>query len=219
MSVCVYTAVAGGYDDLPAHPYIDGVDFIAFSDHPIESEFWEVRTRPALNPQGHPRMVAKAWKVLVDLALPDYEYTVWIDASHEILTEHFVGHAIAAVDDTGIAFYSHPWRDCIYDEADASIVLEKYNGQPVLEQVAAYRSLGHPEHAGLYATGTIARRRTADVSALMRSWWDEICRWTYQDQLSLPVVCRRHGITPATFPCHQVYGNQWTAIRPHNRED
>jgi hypothetical protein len=218
--IAVYTAVAGGYDDLPAHPDLEGVDFVAFTDDAdLESDGWDVRTRPALNPQGHPRMVAKAWKVLNDLALPGYDVSIWIDASHEILTDAFVGHCLAALDDSSIALYDHPWRDCIYLEAEASVVLPKYAGLPIVEQVAEYRAQGHPEHAGLYACGTLVRRHTPDIAALMRSWWDEICRWTYQDQLSFPVVCRRHGITPGTFPFHQVNGNRLTAIRPHRRED
>jgi hypothetical protein len=216
--VACYTAVAGGYDDLLPHPEIDGVDFVAFADREVEPNGWEVRVRPPI-PGQHPRMWAKVFKVFPHDFLPEHDASVWIDASHEILSPHFVDSALAAVDESGIALYTHPWRDCIYDEADASVVLQKYNGQPVLEQVAAYRAEGHPEHYGLWAAGTIARRHTPAVGVLMRAWWDEINRWTYQDQLSLPVVCRRHEITPASFPCHQVFGNQWTAIRAHNRED
>lgn len=219
MRVACYTAVAGGYDDLPAHPDIPGVDFVAFAPKGIDPNGWQVRPILPYQRGEHPRMTAKWYKLFPQARLPEYDASVWIDASHEILTEHFVDHALAAIDDSGIALYEHPWRDCIYDEAEASIVLRKYAGLPILDQVAEYRAEGYPAHAGLYACGTLARHHTADVAALMASWWHENLRWTYQDQLSFPVVCRRHGITPATFPLHQVYGNQWTAIRPHHRED
>lgn len=206
----------GGYDDLKDHPEIPGVEFIAFSDVPIETDQWDVRV---VGPNGqHPRIQAKRFKLFPHEYL-EHEYSIWIDGSHEILTDQFAMNAIAAIDETGVAFYQHPWRDCIYEEAEASIVLEKYSGLPCREQVGSYRLEGHPEHWGLYACGTIARRHTSQVAALMAAWGEEIDRWTYQDQLSLPVVCRRLGVRPATFPCHQVFGNNWTAIRPHHRED
>jgi hypothetical protein len=217
VSVAVYTAAFGQYDDLKPHPEILGVDFIAFTDRPIESEHWDVRVVQPTD--EHPRTQAKRFKLFPHEYLPEHEFTVWVDASHEILTEHFAANAYLALDETDIALYQHPWRDCIYDEAQASIVLQKYAGLPIEAQVESYRTQGHPEHWGLYACGTIARRNTPDVAKLMASWSNEIDQWTYQDQLSLPVVCRRAGIRPATFPLHQVFGNGWTAIRSHHRED
>jgi hypothetical protein len=162
--------------------------------------------------------MAKLPKLFPHSFVAGYDQSIWIDASHEILTPNFVGHCLAAIGDSGMALYEHPWRDCIYQEAEASIVLEKYAALPITAQVDSYRS-EYPEHGGLYATGTLARRHTPAVAALMAAWAAEIARWTYQDQLSLPVVCRRLGFTPETFPCHQVFNNQWTAIHPHHRED
>lgn len=217
MRVAVYTAIAGGYDDLKPHPDIPGVDFIAWTDGQ-SAEGWEVRP---LDAQGteHPRDAAKFYKVFPHVVLPDHDFTIWIDGSHEILSESFVFDCMAATMAAGIAVYGHPWRQCIYDEAEASLVLPKYRELPIAEQVASYRAEGHPEGWGLYALGTIARAKTPEVAALMSAWWDELRRWTYQDQLSFPVVCRRQRIRPDVFPCHQVFGNTWTAIHPHNRED
>lgn len=217
MSVAIYTAVCGRYDDLKTHPDIPDVDFIAFTDDPeLESRDWSVR---AVKTAGHPRDQAKLFKLYPHACLPEYDFTIWVDGSHEILTDRFALDAIAAIDETGIALYEHPWRTCIYDEAKASLELLKYHGLPIEEQVASYRAEGHPEEWGLFATGTIARHRSPQVAVLMEAWAAELDRWTYQDQLSLPVVCRRLGVRPATFPVHQVYGNTWTAIRNHNRED
>jgi hypothetical protein len=213
----IYTAVMGGYDDLLPHPEIPGVEFIAFTDRPVESDHWDVRV---IDPgPGHPRTVAKQFKLFPHRVPPEHEYTIWIDGSHEILTDRFADHAMAAIGDSDIAVYEHPYRDCIYIEADASVDLEKYLGLPIREQVESYRAEGHPERWGLYACGTIARRNTPAVEALMDDWSAEIDRWTYQDQLSLPVVCRRRGVRPQVFPLNQVYGNTWTAIRTHHRKD
>jgi hypothetical protein len=220
MSLAVYTAVAGGYDDLPPHPEIPGVDFIAFAEPGTEPNGWEVYPIVADGRGQHPRMVAKWYKLHPDAALDgEYDYSIWVDASHEITTEHFANHCLAALAESDIAVYEHPWRDCIYDEAEASFDMPKYAGLPIREQVASYRAEGYPEHGGLFACGTIARRHTADQAMLGAEWWDECQTWTYQDQLSFPVVCRRLGIVPAKFPCHQVIANSWHVIRPHHRED
>ena len=213
----IYTAIFGGYDDLKAHPDLDGVRFVAFTDDAnLEPNGWEIRYVPS---NGlHPRDQAKEYKLFPHRFFDD-DTTIWIDGSHEIINPDFPYHVMASLVDSDFALYEHPWRDCIYDEADASIVLEKYQGQPIVEQVAHYRAQGHPEHAGLYACGTLARRSTPAVTELMEAWADEIEDWSYQDQLSLPVVCRRLDFTPATFPLHQVFGNTWTAIQPHHRSD
>lgn len=220
MSVACYTAICGGYDDLKSHPDIADVDFVAFTDDPtLASEEWTVRL---VAPDGtHPRDQAKQFKLFPHCWLPEYDFTIWVDGSHEILTDRFALDAIAAIDETGIAVYEHPWRSCIYEEAAGSLEEqpEKYQGTPITEQVGSYRAAGHPENWGLYATGTIARYRSPQVAMLMEAWAAEIDRWTYQDQLSLPVVCRRLDMRPATFPLHQIFGNPWTSIHAHNRRD
>jgi hypothetical protein len=207
----------GGYDDLKPHPDIPDVDWIAFSDTVESHPDWDVRhIEPCDN---HPRDVAKTYKLLPHLFLPEYDYTIWIDGSHEVLSPDFAAHSLAAIGDSGIAVYDHPWRQCIYTEAEASVGMEKYLSQPIREQVEAYREEGHPDNWGLYATGTIARRRCPEVTDLMVAWGAEMDVWGYQDQLSFPVVCHRLGVRPDTFPWHQVHGNTVCAIRSHHRED
>lgn len=220
--IACYTAIAGGYDNLLPCPEVDGVDFIAFvRDMEIADPVgWDVRP---LHPSGvgHPRMDAKLMKVLGPqmAVLSDYEATVWIDGSHFIKKPEFVAEAVACLDaEHPIAMHTHPWRDCIYDEAAVSIPQLKYAGLPLQAQVDAYRADGFPEHAGLWAAGTIARRPSPVLNLAMREWWDEMVAWTYQDQLSLPVVLRRHEIACAAFPHHQVFDSPWIDIRGHLAE-
>lgn len=217
MKVAVVTAIFGGYDDLKPHPEIPGVDFICYTDNPTPVAGWDVRKTATL-PSSHPRLEAKYWKMFAALLLPAHDFTVWIDGSFLIHSPSFVAEAVACIGESGIAMFPHPWRDCIYDEADASVGLLKYQGLPIYDQVAEYRKEGHPEHWGLWATGAIARANTAAVDDLMEAWWAENEKWTYQDQLSFPVVCRRMGVRPDVFP-HHLVTNPWTAIHGHHRED
>src|SRR5437879_1575817 len=79
----------------------------------------------------------------------------------------------------------------IYAEAEFSKTMPKYFDQPIAEQIESYRAEGYPARMGLIATGLIARSTAADLSAIEEMWWDENLRWSYQDQLSLPVVLWR----------------------------
>ena len=57
-------------------------------------------------------------------------------------------------------------------------------------QVEYYRSEGHPENWGLFASGAITRRHNEKTKLMGELWWHENRTKTFQDQLSLPVVVR-----------------------------
>lgn len=216
--VAVYTAIVGGYDDLKPHPDDESVDWICFSDRDQPDLGWQVR-KIVPKPNIHPRMVAKRYKVLPHLVLPEYDITIWVDGSHLVRSPHFAREAVEQLGDSSWAQYRHPDRDCIYDELEISLTLQKYVGQSMREQVDNYRTEGHPAHWGLWAAGTLVRRRNQRVADLCREWWSEIICWSYQDQLSLPVVFRRTGIRPVEFHHSQTLGNPWLSIIAHHSEE
>lgn len=220
-SIAVYTAVTNGYDALNRAPEIDGVDFIVFSDRAMGGGNWQWRPLPDEVAELSPRMQAKWPKLLPHLAVPNHEVTVWIDASHRIISPAAIQEIVArlASGSAGFILHKHPWRDCIYDEATASMELWKYASQPIEEQVAAYREDGHPEHWGLWACGSMARVNGERINAAMEHWWQECTTWSYQDQLSLPVVMREAGWLPDEFDHHQVFSNPWFVINPHPRDN
>ena len=219
----VITACYGGYDDL--QPQVDqdiGVDWLCFTDDPdvVTPPPWRTVVVPPAH--EHPRMAAKRHKLLPLVAQSD---VVWIDANTQVTSPSFVREALLARRD-GIAVWRHPERDCIYAEAEVSRRIRKYAGLPIAAQVDHYRAEGHPERAGLYACGALAWDLTSPQGiALGRAWLDECERWTYQDQLSLPVVARRMGLTPGVFPVRQIdratptwLENQWLHMHPHRSD-
>jgi hypothetical protein len=152
---------------------------------------------------------------------------VWIDASHEITSKSFVREALDARHD-GVAAFKHPRRDCIYDEAEASLGAEgqggKYESQPLLEQVA--RLPGRRPSGARRAVGVRSGRlgpRQPERRRARKSVARRERRWSWQDQLSLPVAARRLGITPGVFPVRQIersdgrgfLANRWLRIWAH----
>jgi alkaline ceramidase TOD1/glycosyltransferase MUCI70-like protein len=225
MTTAAYTANFGGYDVLlPQAEQDTSTEWIAFTDDPRVDAPEPWRVVVVEGRFDHPRMSAKWFKCQPWLAIP-HRWAVWIDANMEVVCPSFVREAIASIHD-GVATWRHPERDCIFAEAAAALELapEKYAHLPIDEQVDAYRGEGHPVHAGLYACGTVAWD-TADERAqkLGAAWFAECETWSYEDQISLPVVARRLGVTPGVFPLEQigwrgrrkVLRNRWMRLHPH----
>jgi hypothetical protein len=232
----VYTAIFGGYDTLKQPPEQDeACEFICFTDSKMPGRVgaWRVihvRTDRSV----HPRLQAKRFKLLSHRIFPNgrlshrygwpsvrrhADLSIWIDASLQIKSSTFVRDMRRKLDDGGWAMFVHPDRNCIYDEASASVIMQKYEGLPILPQVDAYRSIVPPQ-AGLYACGVIVRREppTNLLKQANELWWEENLKWTYQDQLSLPFVIRR---VPGSEPVeirNNLWKNQWFDFIPHHAD-
>lgn len=209
-----YTALFGGVDILKEFD-TGGYDFVAYTDKPVASKTWKIVYRDPAPPGLSPRHQSKLYKMdwLAPLAPTrandDDEIVIWIDASIIVTdVEKMVSVCRRAVEDGGhdIAFFMHPERTNIYDEMQASAVLPKYADQNLYAQVEAYRNEGLPDDHGLYAGGVIARRY-GKMKELLEAWKTENRR-TIQDQLSLPYVLWKCGVTPGVIP-GSVYGTDF----------
>lgn len=207
MSVAVITSVYGSYDQLPPVPdqTIDA-EWICVTDVPA-SEFrddlgWRIVHEPRNH--MHPRLAAKVAKCQPWL-YTRADTTVWIDGACRLLRPDSLAMILTGAEGHPLAQIVHPWRDCIYTEAEASAWMPKYQGQLITEQVDHYQANGHPEGWGLWATGMIVRNmadifRNIEYHKLGDEWLLEQMRWSYQDQLSQPYVLRRLGLRPHTLP-------------------
>jgi hypothetical protein len=207
MRLAVYTAIAGNYDPLREHPQVDGVDWIAFTDRPDDADRtdWQWR-KLVIGPGDGPRQRAKWYKINSHVAMPEYDRTLWVDGSLQLHDPDFI--AMTLQSDAPWTLFPHPDRDCVYDEAVASRGLQKYNGCPIEEQVAHYRSIHHPEHWGLWCMTLMARNHRQPTTApIEQRLWDEVDRWPTNDQIALPVVFREMTYRPA-----EIEGDFW-----HNR--
>ena len=223
--ICVYTAIFGEYDRLhqPVAQSCD-CDFVCFTDADLPARVgaWRV-IRSGLHGRLHPRLRAKYFKCMshrvfprgrlawrfAPLAYLRYDATIWIDGSIRIKSPSFAEEFTDCMGDAGLSMFAHPDRACIYDEVGASRVMTKYSGLPFDEQVESYRADGFPQLAGLMAGGLIARRAgQSGIPAIEAAWWAENLRWTYQDQLSLPVVLWRLGAGYDAVPLN-LWDNPW----------
>jgi len=193
-----YTAVYGDHIVLPEFD-TKGFEFRCYTDRKIESKTWEIHEAPPKH--DNPRMAAKWWK-LFPPGTATGDISIWIDASITVTDVHeMVRVCKAALRDHDVAFFKHPERTNIFDEAIASLQMpNKYAGLPLLAQVESYREEGLPQDSGLWAGGVIARRHSLKRGIFEADWWEECKKWSYQDQLSLPYVLWKHDVQPGVIP-------------------
>jgi hypothetical protein len=225
----VLTALMDDYDTLkPVLPQEGAdVDWVCFTDSVrlrdeaelglldglrIHPTGWQIVycDRPA---DVHPNRAAKAPKMQPRL-FTDAPASVWVDASFRVVSPRFVADVvtIAGESEAGVAQFKHPWRDCLFDEADVSVTLPKYGleADVIHYQKRAYDDAGMPRHWGLWATGVIARRHDDAVFKWGIDWGNEIVKRSYQDQISHPFTCWRHDLRPVDLPGDHFH-NSWLA--------
>lgn len=186
----IYTAVAGGYDVVRAPEFVpDNCDFVLLSDRPLEAKGWKVR--PLIYDHPDPRRAARHAKLHPHLYFPEYRHSLWIDANIGVRGD--AGRFVDALtDESAVGLFTHPTRDCVFDEGDEWIRRKDPEAEAIAGQLARYRVEGHPAGSGLWETSVMARRHhDPSCIALMTEWWREIERGSARDQVSFPVAARR----------------------------
>ena len=181
----IYTCITGKYDTLVPQPYIEGYDYICFTDDYTQDDVWEIRPIPekikGLSLVKQQRYV----KTHPHELLPEYDYSIWIDANMIVQAS-----PDELLKDYTIQIPKHPVRDCIYSEASACIRKEKDSPEIVIPQVDGYMEEGYPPHHGLVQSNIIIRKHNDPVCIkIMEDWWNEIEKGSHRDQLSFNYVC------------------------------
>jgi len=217
MRVAIITAIYDDYDTLKPFPGQEGVEcaHICVTDKmQAEAHGWQIVVEP--RPFMHPNIAAKRPKTK-PWNYTAAEVTIWLDASFAITSPHFARDMASLVRNSSpIAQFKHPWRDCVYDEAEASKALAKYQGLPIDQQMDWYRNQGHVAHWGLWATGIIVRSRDSLVAQHGEQWLLHCQEWGFQDQLSEAPLLNRFGLRAAEIPGTHL-ANEWLQYQGSGR--
>jgi len=210
--IAAVCAIYGGYDLIPPVP--EGVDdAVLITDVPVRSG-WRNIVEPSA---AHPRMAAKRPRCRPDL-YTDCDASLWMDGSVHVLDGRFIELVRSRLESHEVVLWDHPeGRDCLLEEAQHCYDWPKYRDGPLLDQAQHYLDEGMPEHFGLWATGSIARRHTPKMQRLGDAWLEEMERWTIQDQVSLPYLLWRDRIDPGSFGLDQL-DNDMVVIMAHAEE-
>lgn len=198
----VYTCLFGYSERFNDFPYErDGtVDFICFTDDPeLRSSVWRI----VHVPRGllDPARAAKRIKILAHRFVSQYESSLYVDNIVFLKQRpREVFERFLHTSSSPLVCFRHPWRQCIYDAAEAVIALNFDVPQRVNEQMAGYRRLGYPSGNGLTKSGFMLRRHNDPaLIAVMESWFEQILRHSHRDQLSFKFAAWIHDFEPTTI--------------------
>ena len=182
----IYTVLTGGYDRLEQPAVVDpSYDYICFTEKDGKDGVWQLRKIPFETPDNITR--ARYSKLQPHVVLPEYEYSVFMDANLCIIGPEFyekVEAAIARGD--SFAVVEHPQRDCVWEELRYCFLKEKLTADQAFRHHRYLKSIGMPRHAGLYETNILLRAHNQpEIQALDNAWWQAYCNCCTRDQLTL----------------------------------
>ena len=102
--------------------------------------------------------------------------------------------------DSDIALFKHTNRTCAYQEAAEIIKLKVDKLELVQNQINYYKSEGFPENYGLFELPVSIRKNTDRIKTLNLMWWEQICKYSSRDQVSMPFVLWKTNINPTILP-------------------
>lgn len=215
-STVIYTAVTGNYDDLKQPLFTnDELRYVCFTDNKeLHSDVWEVRYFDVPVDMEAKHKI-REFKILPHKYFPDYDTSIWVDASCHILGDLREYMALYQ-DKSNVLFFPHRDRNCIYDEGAECILLRKAKKELLIRQMAHYLNQGYPKENGLFWGGTIVRNHNdKDVINIMEDWWEEICNFSKRDQISGPYVFWKDG---GHYDLSNIfyYDNRWLKVYPHH---
>lgn len=185
--VCV-VPIFGDYDDLKEPTVVsEGWKYICISDKHHKSKVWKTKifkNDTLTNKQ-------KSGYVLTQLhRLVDFDVAMVVGGQIQInddLNKYIFDEDFVSLD--------HPSRDCVYQEAQACILLDKDNPKVIARQMYKYLKEGYPVGNGMIQTGITIRKDNNLIRTFMNRWWHEILTHSQRDQLSFNYVLNQIPIS------------------------
>lgn len=196
--IVVYTCITGNYDK-PLEPVYqpDNIDYVIITDSEIDpASKWrklDINTVEVVKKFDNTRKARYA-KTHPHVFFPEYEYSIWVDSNFVVVGN--LSKFIKCVGKVPFASNWHPERNSIYREVVACKLKGKDNGDILERQINHYLEEGFPDDFGLIETNMVVRKHMDErCIRLMEDWWGEMTKWSKRDQLSLPYVIWKNGLT------------------------
>lgn len=190
----IYTCISGNYDEIitdfvPNKEF----DYVLFTDNKKLLKqntflFWQIK--PLQFSELDSVRNARWHKMHPFKLFPKHQYTVWIDSNVQILgnaTYEMLHNQIK--DQHLMATAIHPYRNCLYQEAQECLLTHKDNAELVIKQIDIIRKDGFPEQYGLFETNIFfCQPHHKKVIKVLEKWWWFIENYSRRDQLSFNYV-------------------------------
>ncbi len=189
-TITIYTCITGGYEK-PKPPLIkySNYRFVLFTDSLSECPGWEVMNIPGWLKKKYTNTEINRYIKFHPTVFFGSDYTFYIDGNVRMLTG-ISDYLDKCKNCSGLAMFNHPYRNCLYEEADACLIIGKGNSKGIREQIKKYRNEKMPEHFGLKEATVILTDTKNMLSVnILDEWWEEFySSSSKRDQLALPYV-------------------------------
>lgn len=196
--IAIYTVLFGNYDDIKEPVVLpNNCDFYIITDQTLDKKsVWRKipieKYSNTLNGMSNTEK-NRYFKMHPDILFPNYDYSIYIDASIMPITD--LTEYVNSLNTTGIGFFIHAARKCVYDEIEACMFWGKFDEKTGNAFIEYLKSQKMPLNYGLVECGFIVRRHHSSVCKnLMDDWWNEFQKGPKRDQLTLPLCLVRNNI-------------------------
>jgi hypothetical protein len=197
----VYTCLFGYSEKFNDYMFDDeDIDFVCFTDDPnLKSSNWQIRF--AENNLLDPARLSKSFKHLPHRCFPDYDQSLYIDNTIQLLRQPSSIFPLLEETQNSLVMFRHPFRDCVYDEAEAVTSANYDDPNRVKAQMEFYESLGYPSHNGLNKTFFLLREHgDVDLRKVNEAWHTQVLCHSKRDQLSWNVCAWVHNFKYSSMP-------------------
>ena len=222
LRVAVYTCLTGDYDTIKEPVYVnrDCCDFFIVTNEEVPGgSIWkkiDIDDFEEIKNLG-PREKARYVKTHPHIMFPDYDYSIWIDASFTVMAD--VMPIIGAMGNAWFGVHNiSNGTDCVYENAVVEIGGKKESKENILRQVQAYKAAGYPEHNGLFETGILVRKHNEEnCIRVMEDWWEQMSTYCMRDQMSVNYVFWKNQIPKSDVWIlgNNIYMNPRFSWQPH----
>ena len=124
------------------------------------------------------------------ILFPNNQYSVYIDGNIGLRGNHLFKRVQELITNQALlSVAKHPIRDCVYDEAEECLRLNKSDTIQILNQVIFLKNKAYPRSNGLIESGIIFRKHhNPELIDLMNSWWSLFSKFQTRDQLSFNYI-------------------------------
>lgn len=207
MKVAILSAILGNFDK-PVDPVEqelpEGVTEIAF--HRFTDENFPPITGMT------PRMQYRLCKMFGWEMFQGYDIYIWLDGSVSLQRPDCVKWYLEQLGDADAAFFRHPQRNTILDEAvhiDDKLrqnhwyITPRYKNGLHFEQVQVANNDSTFKDTVLYTSTAFVYRNNEKGRELMKVWWYYQTRYYTCDQVNLPYAIHKSGAVVNRIPDNQ----------------
>jgi len=201
---CIYTFIVGNYDNLKEPKiYTPGWDYICVTDNPnLKSDIWQIiqidnddkKIEPAKKRAmslmiGYRKYLPKHYDIVVTIG---GQCVINIDLN-ELLIKYGYDDSYDA------CLLEHPNRNCVYDEANTIIQVQRDTPDRIYKHVQLFIEEGYPAKNGLYSSGMmIINNNSKNIHKYYDQW--------LSDYLSFPSVRDQMTMNYSEWKLHRETG-------------